>query len=331
MRAWLRTGMMVGLLMAGRLMGGEGYDPMEVGKDVVESRTFEVVDGKRERTIPVRLYLPKGKDAVPVLLFSHGLGGSRDNNPYLGEHWAKRGYVVVFLQHPGSDEKVWKEVGGLERIGAMKRAASGENYLARTLDVPAVLDRLAVWNVEKGHALYGRMNLERVGMSGHSFGAQTTQAMAGQVAVVGRQKISKREERIDAAVMMSPSPPRRGDAAEAFSEVKIPCLLMTGTLDDSPIGDTTPANRLEVFPHLKHAPAWQVVFDKATHGAFGQRSLRGGAVADSRYHKAILALTTAFWDAELKGDAEARKWLNGEGAKKVLVKEDRWEKRSNGK
>jgi hypothetical protein len=74
-----------------------------------------------------------------------------------------------------------------------------------------------------------------------------------------------------------------------------------------------------------------VVFDKATHGAFGQRSLRGGAVADSRYHKAILALTTAFWDAELKGDVEARKWLNGEGAKKVLVKEDRWEKRSNGK
>lgn len=44
---------------------------------------------------------------------------------------------------------------------------------------------------------------------------------------------------------------------------------MTGTLDDSPISDAKAADRLKVSPNLTHAPAWQVVFDQATHMSFG--------------------------------------------------------------
>jgi predicted dienelactone hydrolase len=321
----MNAGLVLAILWTGGAVAKEAYDPLRVAAVAVESKVLDVKDAARDRVIPVRVYLPVERKPLPVVLFSHGLGGSRDNNPYLGEHWAKRGYVVVFMQHPGSDESVWKDAAALERMTAMRQAASAKNYLDRTKDVPAVLDALAKWNGEKGHPLHGRMNLEKVGMSGHSFGAQTTQVMAGQSA--GR--VSLRDPRVDAAVMMSPSPPQRGDAAAAFATVKIPCLLMTGTLDDSPIGNTTPADRLKVFPHLKEAPAWQVVFDKADHMAFGQRDLRGGKIKDSRYHRAILALTTAFWDAELKRKPEGLKWLNDGGAKKLLLPEDRWEK--NGK
>ena len=194
----------------------------------------------------------------------------------------------------------------------------------RAKDVPAVIDALAKWNGEQGHALSGRLDLEHIGMSGHSFGAQTTQALAGQGA---RPRISLAEPRIDAAVMMSPSPPRGGDAAKAFAPVKIPCLLLTGTRDDSPIGDTTPAARLKVFPYLNQAAAWQVVFDGATHMDFGQ-SRKG---TSTRYHRAILALTTAFWDAELKDDAAAKAWLKGEKARSVLVAADRWESNAKAK
>ncbi|MEK7952161.1 alpha/beta hydrolase family protein [Luteolibacter soli] len=301
----------------------EAYDPLKVPAAEIVSKTFEVKDAGRDRTLPIRVYLPEGKSAAPVVIFSHGLGGSRDNNPYLGNHWARRGYAVVFVQHPGSDESVWKDAPGLEKMTALKEAASIENYLARAKDVPVVIDALAAWNKETGHALAGRLDLERLGMSGHSFGAQTTQALAGQG---DRPRLSLVEPRIDAAVMMSPSPPRVGDPAKAFANVKIPCLLMTGTRDESPIGNTTPEDRLKVFPALQQAPAWEVVFDQATHMDFGQR---GRAEDTSRYHKAILALTTAFWDAELKGDSEAKAWLNGEGAKSVLVAADRWE--ANGK
>jgi len=314
------------LLLGSQLSGAEPspYDPLRVPGEEIVSKTFEVKDAGRDRTLPIRVYLPGSEKPAPVIIFSHGLGGSRDNNPYLGNHWAKRGYAVVFVQHPGSDEHVWKDVAGLERVTAMKQAASGDNYLKRARDVPAVIDTLAKWNGEKGHALAGRFDLEHLGMSGHSFGAQTTQALAGQGA---RPRISLAEPRIDAAVMMSPSPPRAGDPAKAFAPVKIPCLLLTGTRDDSPIGNSTPADRLKVFPYLNQAPAWQVVFDGATHMDFGQS--RGGDT--TRYHKAILALTTAFWDAELKGDPAAKQWLKGEKARSVLISADRWESNAKAK
>lgn len=299
------------------------YDPLKVPDTKIVSKTFEVKDTTRERILPIRVYLPESHKPAPVILFSHGLGGSRDNNPYLGNHWAARGYVVVFVQHPGSDESVWKDAAGPARLAEIRKAASLENYRARTKDIPAVIDALTTWNAAKDHPLEGRLDLEQIGMSGHSFGAQTTQAMAGQSAARGN--ISMAEPRIDAAVMMSPSPPRRGDPAQAFSTIKIPCLLMTGTRDDSPIGNTTPEDRLKVFPHLKQAPAWQVIFDKATHMDFGQRP---GKTGDPRYHRAILALTTAFWDAELKDDSAAKAWLEKDGPKSVLTKGDRWETNS---
>ena len=301
------------------------YDPLKVPEAKIESLTFEVKIPKI-RPLPIRVYLPASEKPAPVILFSHGLGGSRDNNPYLGNHWAARGYVVVFVQHPGSDEGVWKNATGPERLVEMRKAASIESYRARTKDIPAVIDALANWNAAKYDPLKDRLDLEHIGMSGHSFGAQTTQAMAGQSAAGG--EISMTEPRIDAAVMMSPSPPKMGDPAEAFATIKIPCLLMTGTLDDSPIGNTTPEDRLKVFPHLTQASAWQVVFDKATHMDFGQRL---GKTEGARYHRAILALTTAFWDAELKSDPAAKAWLKRDGPKSVLTKEDRWETNAKAK
>lgn len=300
------------------------YDPLAVGKGEVKSETFEVRDAKRERTIPIRVYFPDAKDPAPVILFSHGLGGSRDNNPYLGNHWAKRGYAVVFVQHPGSDEEVWKDERPGKRMEALTAAASGVNFMERNKDIPAVIDALESWNKEKGHALHGVFDTDHIGMSGHSFGAVTTQAVAGQA--FGGGRISFTERRIDAALMMSPSLPKRGDPAEAFGAITIPCLLLTGTLDDSPIGDTTPESRRQVFPNLTDAPAWQAVFDKATHMSFGERDFAGKEQNGDRYHKAILALSTAFWDANLKGDKTAGLWLNGSGARKAMVPEDIWQR-----
>src|SRR5512145_1597812 len=86
-----------------------GYDPLlKKGGARVGPSDFLVTDTGRQRQIPVLVYLPAGTNAAPVVLFSHGLGGNRQGSRYLGEHWAERGYVAVFLQHPGSDDSVWK-------------------------------------------------------------------------------------------------------------------------------------------------------------------------------------------------------------------------------
>lgn len=295
------------------------YDPLAVAGEAPAVADFTAGD------VPVRVFLPAKPGPAPVVLFSHGLGGSREGNRFLGEHWAKRGYVAVFLQHPGSDTAVWKDAAPRDRMAALKSAASLENFLARVQHVTAVLDALARWNVEPKHPLLGRLDLSRVGMSGHSFGAVTTQAVSGQRFPFGKDFT---DPRIKAAVAFSPSVPRRGEPGRAFGSVAIPWLLMTGTADNAPIGDQTPTSRLGVFPALPPGQKYEVVLDGAEHSAFTDRALPGDALPrNPNHHRVMLAFTTAFFDATLKTDPAARAWLDGKPAQALLAPGDRWQRK----
>jgi dienelactone hydrolase len=303
------------------------YDPLHVDAVVLPAPLELVVhDAARTRDIPIRVYLPANSAAAPVVLFSHGLGGARTMGAYLANHWSARGYVAVFLQHPGSDDSVWRGKPLGQRMAALQAAAGGENFLLRVRDVPAVLDQLAAWNAATDHALAGRLDMNRVGMSGHSFGALTTQAVSGEGFANNRQPAT--DPRIKAALPMSPSVPRRGDAAAAFGGVAIPWLLMTGTNDVARIGGQTLDMRLAVYPALPPGSKYELVLDGAEHSAFTDRPLpgeRGGR--NPNHHRAILALSTAFWDAYLREDSAAKTWLDGDGPRSVLDAKDRWQRK----
>lgn len=317
---------MAGLLASAAGAAEGGYDPLAV-PERFNPRVLDmtVKDDTRHREIPIRVYLPESATPQPVVLFSHGLGGSREGSAYLGRHWAARGYVVVCLQHPGSDTSVWRDKPVGQRMIALRQAAGVENFLLRVKDVPAVLDELDRWDRSGDHQLSRRLDLGRVGMSGHSFGAVTTQAVSGQ-SVVGN--FSCTEPRIKAALPMSPSSPRRGDPEQAFGQVKLPWLLMTGTLDVSPIGDIDVKSRLAVFPTLPSGGKYELVLDRAEHSAFSDRALPGDAhQRNPNHHRVILALSTAFWDAWLKQDPTARTWLDGAGPRSLLEKNDLWQRK----
>jgi dienelactone hydrolase len=295
-----------------------GYDPLAIAITSRGAPTLELVavDAERQRHIPVKVYLPDdGTPMAPVILFSHGLGGSREGNVWLGEHWASRGYVVVFLQHPGSDNAVWEDVRPARRMSALRHAANVDNFLLRARDVTVVIDQLERWNTAgSGSLLSGRLELSRLGMSGQSFGAVTTEAVGGEVFEVRRGEVR------------SPSIPRRGSPAKAFGTVSIPWLLMTGTNDSSPIGDATAQSRRQVFPALPPGDKYELVLDGAEHSAFGDRALPGDSLPrNPNHHRAILAISTAFWDWTLKGDGAARAWLNGWGPATVLSPLDHWQ------
>jgi predicted dienelactone hydrolase len=301
------------------------YDPLATGPSFAPSHLeLTVHDAGRDRDIPVRVYLPTSTAPAPVVLFSHGLGGSRSGSAFLGEHWAARGYVAVFLQHPGSDESVWKNQPPGQRMQALSQAASVENFLLRVRDVPAVLNQLAAWNGDKPHPLADRLDLQKVGMSGHSFGAVTTEAVSGETLPVGGQGFT--DPRIKAAVVFSPSAPQVGSAAKAFGAVKIPWLLMTGTKDLAPIGHADMRSRLAVYPALHGAPKYELVLHNAEHSVFTDRALPGDhGPRNPNHHRVILALSTAFWDAYLRNDAEALAWLNGSGPRSVMEPDDQWQ------
>ena len=302
-----------------------GYDPLEIPALVLpEPFDLSAHDQERQRDIPLRVYLPSSTTPAPVVLFSHGLGGSREGSTYLGEHWAARGYLAVFLQHPGSDDSVWRDVPAAQRMRALRRAANLRNSLDRFKDVSAVLDQLDLWNDTDGHRLATRMDLSRIGMSGHSFGAVTTQAVSGQTAFRGN--VSFTDPRIRAALVQSPSSPSWGDPGQAFGRVQIPWLLMTGTKDTSPIGNATVESRLAVYPALPAGGNYELVLDGAEHSAFTERALPGDTERrNPNHHRVILALSTAFWDAWLQGDGSARTWLDGHGPRSILEPGDRWQ------
>jgi predicted dienelactone hydrolase len=325
------VGVCVSVVMAKAAPPGD-YDPLwrpahAAKRPAPQEFTVPAVpDTRPARPLPLRVYLPAETTPAPVILFSHGLGGSRTMNRYLPDHWSARGYAVVMLQHPGSDDSVWKDLPLRQRMTALQQAASADNFQARVQDVRRVLDQLETWHADQEHALNGRLNLKLVGMSGHSFGAVTTQAISGQ-AFFGQTRLT--DPRIRAAVAMSPSPPRAGSLQAAFRSVKIPWLLLTGTQDDSPIGDTTPADRLKVFPELPAGQKYELVLKDAEHFAFSESAIAGKSMArNPNHHRAILAVSTAFWDSTLGAQDAARRWIDSESSvRSILESDDRWQRK----
>lgn len=291
----------------------------------VEELRFEPLDQTRNRTVPVKIYLCPSRGPQPVILFSHGLGGSRENNEYLGKNWAAAGFVAVFMQHAGSDNEVWKQAASGDRLAALKSAASAISSRQRFHDVPFVIDQLEIWNNQAEHPLQRKLDLNHIGMSGHSFGAVTTLAVAGRKYPLNR---SFAEERIDAFLAMSPQPGKGIETNKAFGHIVKPVLCMTGTRDASPIdASLKPETRQEVFTALPAGSKYQLVLDGAEHSAFGDSRRLGRRRRNPAHHPAIQQISVQFWKAYLKNDSEAKRWLQSESPVKQtgLSGRDKWD------
>jgi len=240
------------VLVLPALVGGTRASAAETVPSAAELRaagvatlTGEWKDGARgDRIVPWRAYLPAKTDRpVPVVIVSHGLGGSRDGLGYLGEALAAHGIATVHLQHAGSDTAVWQGKGAL-RIGIdMKAAMSAENATLRRGDVVFALARLtrdAAPGADTPFA--GRLDTSRAGIAGHSFGAFTALQVAGMTTGDG----AVRDPRIKAALVLSPpAPPVTLPAL--YDGITIPTFVFTGTADTA-IGTTDAKERLKVYP-----------------------------------------------------------------------------------
>jgi len=288
----------------------------------VKTVLYDWQDAKRGRPVPVKIYYPADMAApLPLVIFSHGLGGSREGYEYLGRHWASHGYISLHVQHIGSDDAVWR--GQDQPMQSMRQAAiRPENAVNRARDVSFVLDEMARLNNAPG-LFQGRVDLEKVGLAGHSFGANTTLVATGQVFILpGGRTVGFAEPRIKAAIPMSaPVPHSRDDLDRVFDGITVPCLHMTGTLDDSPIGETKAAERRLPFDHIGGAEQFLVIFNGGDHMIFSGRprnAAAGGGEKDALFQDLIRQAATAFWDAYLMGDARAKSWLSGGGLKSLL-------------
>lgn len=287
----------------------------------------EWTDAQRHREVPVRMFVPENARApYPIVVFSHGLGGSRDAGSYLGEHWSSRGYFVLYVQHHGSDKEIWmgqlKNGGGRAQakqavLQTLRASANLEQLSARVEDVHFVLDKLTELNTSDP-SLKGKLDLQKIAIAGHSFGAGTALATVGQSFGPNTKDLQFRDSRIKCAIYLSPPVnPVNREHPECFSEIQVPGMLMTGTNDASEIGLTKPEDRQIPFYAFKAPPdQYLVVFIGGDHMVFNGHLLRGKEM-DERLHPKILQLSTAFLDAYLRGDQKQRTWLKNDAEKSL--------------
>ena len=269
-------------------------------------------DESRDRTVPYRLYAPAVLAGVyPVILVSHGIGGSRETMPYLGRRLAESGYVAVHLHHPGTDNSVWQGASSLPDVYRALREAMWDANAARARfqDVPFAVRELARLNREG--PLAGHLDLTRIGMAGHSYGGVSTMVAAGQRMGPGGQWFFK-EPAIRAGLVMSPNIPiQGGDLPALYRDIGIPLFHITGTNDGNAVPgnkEFDPIQRTQPYEALTIPHQYLLVLDGAGHNAFS--GLEHGPHAhgpekQTRYTRAVEDGAVLFFDAYLKGNAGA--------------------------
>ncbi|MDR1923677.1 MAG: hypothetical protein LBQ66_04815 [Planctomycetaceae bacterium] len=303
-------------------------------------------DTKRHRDIPVKIFFPlqseqsktpkhtgeqsdssHSKDTFPVILFSHGLGGTYDRCSYLSTVWSSLGFVVVSVQHPGSDEHIWR---GKLRVVKELRDSYEQNWNCRTRaeDLRFVLDVLVRLN-DAGKLGRIRPDLSNVGVSGYDIGSLGPLLLAGQMPPDrGR---SLRDSRVQAVVAMSPPVRNPGlNNARVYADIRIPALFITGTRDDGIIGITKAHQRRIPFDYMTNGDKFLMTFLNGDHQVYAgplfsvSRLFRD----DNIYQQTITKISSYFWLAYLKDNEKAKKILNSTNIKHMLGELAKFEKKT---
>ena len=252
--------------------------------------------------LPVRVHYPARSDGpLPVIVFSHGLGGSRLGYGFLAQAWAEREYCVVLPSHRENVPPLVAEIENptVAELRAMKDAIGDpRNWPRRPLDVSRTVDALAGLHEQVG-ALRGRLDLQRIGIGGHSYGAYTALLCAGARVRIDGESRTFAEPRAKAFLALSPpGNGSRGLSRESWNAVHAPLLCVTGTRDGGVLGEP-PEWREDAFRALPPGDHGLLVLDGADHHTFSGGRPRFPALPE---HLAqTVAATSWFWDKHLRG------------------------------
>ena len=281
----------------------------------------EFTDRNRaDRPVPYKIYYPADYDEAvkaPVILWSHGFGGNRDGASFISRYIASFGYVVVHMTHLGTDSSLWEGKEGHPWDILRKAEISRETTLDRMYDVPFVLDQLPIW-AKENQGIGQIMDLGNIGMSGHSFGAMTTQVMAGMRFPGEKDDLSDfSDKRIKAGILYSPVPIGHitDEAPELiYGPISIPLLHMTGTKDDSPLEGFDYTYRLVVHEHSKNPEQYLHVLEDGDHMIYnGTRGKLGANLNRDAHEEEIMVKSLAFWEGYLKDQDYALEYLKAQG------------------
>lgn len=322
---------------------------VEVVNDIV------LHDAKRSKDLPVHLTFPKAEGQYPIIVFSHGAGGSGDTVlTGLPKFWSSHGYVCLMPTHADSI-KLRRQQGerGASMTDIVRRAITRkEDWENRPRDITFLLDSLDDLE-KKVPALRGKSDRSRIGVGGHSFGAFTAQVVGGATINVAQTLMSASSTNRQDTAQTGVSAPRSfadprvkavlqlsgqgkgqmGLHEHSWDAMKLPMMSITGSLDRGAQAQD-PSWRKEPFDRSPPGDKYHLFIEGAHHmsftGPLGGESGRGGLLAgrfgrsrDGGDQKAIFdwvkTATIAFWDAYLKADQAARDFLKSDSLSKAAA------------
>lgn len=218
-----------------------------------------------ETAVQVKITAPMSGEHLPVIVFSHGNGGSMDGYQLAVDRWAAAGFVVIQPTHLDSRRNAIEF--GDPRFGTIWRV--------RIDDVHAILDNLD--NIlAQANGLDARIDHERIAVAGHSWGAQTMGTLLGArvLDAMGNPGDDFSHPSVRAGVLLSAA--GSGDslnpfAAEHlgfmrpdFSTMTTPALVVAGGKDQSALSTRGPDWFTDAY-HISPSPKSLLVVADGQH------------------------------------------------------------------
>jgi predicted dienelactone hydrolase len=314
------------------------YLPVPGPYAVEEIEPLELPDPDRRKFVPIKVYVPQGDGPFPVILYSHGAGESAESAPNLARHWCSYGYISI---HPGHVQKEREKdrfsfkrlVREFVRISNLGGTAA---FSQRVEDLVLILDNLDALEAQ-APALRGKMDRDHIGVAGHSLGAVTAVLIGGAEIFEPEHDVVWHygDDRVDAVISISGAgvDSQAGFTEQSWRPIDIPMLAITGSQDGA-AGD--PFWRAQPYTYASEGDKYLLYIQGANHVSYirpgevemytkqqvgsprhlpaRKRFLRKnipGMAQEAIFHYTLMA-TTAFWDAYLKDNEEARAFLQSD-------------------
>lgn len=321
----------VAVMVLGISVRGESkaYKLTDGPRKVAVERSIVLHDDHRDKDVPVTVYYPVDEGTFPVIVFSHGAGGSQDAYERFGRHWASHSYVSIHPTHADSVKWMRKQTGqGTMRDAVRIALTDPKAWAHRPKDITFVIDSLDTI-AGKLKDFTGSMDRKRIGVGGHSFGAYTAQVIGGatiDLPGVGND-VSLADRRVRAVLLFSPQGRgQMGLTDRSWKALDKPVMILSGPRDRGAKGQ--PASwRKEPFTFAPPGDKYYVFIAGANHFSFcglGRADWQRAAALNpvttlpaflaqqQRITGYVTIASTAFWDAYLKDDAEAKAHLKSD-------------------
>lgn len=278
-------------------------------------------DAKRGSDLRVRVFYPAGDDRFPVILISPEDSGSEACCDAMTRHWASHGYVVLELIPDSSaprNSPSWKVVDLKRKVHEAVKAP--ETSEKRVLDMSFIIDSLP--DLQKRFVeIRGKIDLDHIGAAGQGKTAAAMEALAGAtLGLPGRPRANLADPRVRAVLCISPQ--NSGApclTAHSLDEVILPYLGIASSLDGVAVKFASAGQEM-ALARSQPGDKYELVVHGADEGSATVRtaadppSTEKGPQSAAEFAKAA---ALAFWDAYLKHDPVAKRYLQSDTLEKI--------------